>query len=118
MTAAAARTWALRALNVALEPLGLVLRTHAQERAWRAEREAITAGYWRAGQKALSEARAAHAAADHLAKIAEQLGTMAAQRLAHLRTLDVLVEDFRTSRSRAARRVLDVALGRDVERAA
>jgi hypothetical protein len=122
---AAARTWALRALNVALEPLGLVLRTHAEERAWRGDLETIAAGYWRAALRAhRGEERAQHVAdrwhreAERFHAAAKHARAEAARLRGHLRALDELIAADRTTLNGAARRVIDVALGRDHERAA
>jgi hypothetical protein len=100
---APARTWrttALRALNVLLEPAGLAVRTLAEEQAALADIGRIVDGYFDAAERARHEATQA------------QRGFKRIRR--HLVELDALVVG-RSPELRAARRVLDVALGRDVE---
>lgn len=111
MTGAELRERALRAVNVALEPLGLVLRTFAGERRDALEREAVVRGYWQAAECARGNLEVARRDRDRLRR--------------YLLQLDELVEataayrvGTRAELILAARRVLDVALGRDVERAA
>ena len=95
-------TWraaALRAVNRALGPLGLVVRTLDEESDKHAILDALTTG--------ISEAL----------RWAARSEREAARMRRHLRELDALVTGH-SAETRAARRVLDVALGRDTERAA
>jgi hypothetical protein len=118
MTAPAVRTWALRALNVALEPLGLVVRTLDEQLAAQAEHDRITEGYFDAAQGARRGEARAQREADRWHREAERFHTAAKKAQRHLVELDALVEGRAGVLAIAARRVLDVALGRDTERAA
>lgn len=112
---AAAR--ALRLVNCLLAPAGLALRSLAEEQR-RAEADTdMLWGYWRAAKRAQEREEQARVSVD-VAKADKRRAWAAAEQLRrHLLALDELVHGHSTE-MRAARRILDVALGRDEERAA
>lgn len=115
MSPAAAR--ALRLVNCLLAPAGLALRSLDEEqRRADADLEAMW-GYWRASKR--SEELAERASVQvQVAKGEQRRAWRVAEKLrGHLLALDELVHGHSTE-MRAARRILDVALGRDEERAA
>lgn len=108
---------ALRAVNHALEPLCLVVRTYAEERRRALTDAEIVHGYWLAAHRARAALKEARADLEHVRREQRDAAAEVGRLRRHLRELDGLFVGH-SPETKGARRILDVALGRDAERAA